>query len=1029
MKDRILFYLDEFANGRKNELAEELKKELRQDDSTFQERSRDVQREILHNYSQFSISTIDAFFQKVIRSFTREAGIMGDYRLEIEQDLVLEEVIDDLIDELGANEELTKWVVEFAKDSLENERAWDVRLSLREFAQEIFREEFKVIEDLIINETNDRNFFGELKTKLNQDRYGFINFISGKAKNALTIIRSNGLIRDDFKYGGGIFNFFAKAAGIKSVSDFDEEKKGKRSGNEFLKIANWPDKDTKNATLILSLAEKQMLPLLEEINSYWQSNYKKALSSELALSKFYSFGIISDISRKLIEYKERNNVMLLADAPKFLNGVIADSDTPFIYEKVGSFYRNFLIDEFQDTSGYQWKNFLPLLTNSLDQGNRSIVVGDVKQAVYRWRGGDLKLLQQQVEQQIGKERVNTVELDTNFRSGANIIDFNNRLFKNASSIVENFTGGELTEASFRDVVQKVFNKHEGFVEIQFIPNEEDKDWQETVLEQLPKRLEQLQLMGVKLKDIAILVRKNYEGQQIANMLLQYKNSEEAKPDCSYDIVSNESLRLDGAASVNLLLAALRYMQFPEDAIARAQLSYEFSRIKPTGVQLSEVFKVSSQVFFENGLPDAFTKSKAWLKRLPLFELTETLIDIFKLGEVEGELSYLQAFQELVLEFYSRERNDVGAFLEWWEENKTKKSLQVSGEVDAVQIITVHKSKGLQFKYVLIPFCSWSMDHERRPLLWVDSDQQPFTGAGHFPIEYSSKIKDSYFAPFYEEELTRTYLDNLNLLYVAFTRAEHALLVTAPFYKNFRGGSSQQYSVAKLLFESIDCDLEFRKNWNENLLTWKAGELVAVKDEKKIDAEPLQLKVYPVSRWRDKLVIKRQSESYFSEAPEKLERLQRGIHMHTVLSRIRYTEEIPDMLKALTLEGLITEDEQEPLSEQLKELLGNTIIKDWFSKSWTVRTEVPIILPGGDENRIDRLMTNDKKAIVVDFKTGVHSRDDLQQVKSYMNILRQMNFTDVEGYILYLKDREVINVSDLKLKTSKKKEDKDQLGLF
>jgi ATP-dependent helicase/nuclease subunit A len=1029
MKDRILAYLDDFANGRQNELADELKRELKQDDNTFQERSQDVQREILHNYSQFAISTIDAFFQKVIRSFTRESGIMGDYRLEIEQDLVLEEVIDDLIDELGANKELTEWVVEFAKDGLENERAWDVRLSLREFAQEIFREEFKVIEDLIINETNDRNFFKELKTKLNQDRYGFINSISGRAKTALTIIRNNGLTREDFKYGGGIYNFFAKAAGIKSVGDFDEEKKGKRSGNEFLKIANWPDKDTKNAALILSLAEKQMLPLLEEINSYWLDSYTKALSSEIALSKFYSFGIISDISRKLIEYKERNNVMLLADAPKFLNGVIADSDTPFIYEKVGSFYRNFLIDEFQDTSGYQWKNFLPLLTNSLDQGNRNIVVGDVKQAVYRWRGGDLKLLQQQVEQQIGKERVNTVELDTNFRSGAKIVDFNNRVFKNAASIVKNFTGGELANECFSDVEQKDFKKHEGFVQIQFVPNEEDKEWQETVLEQLPKQLEQLQLMGVKLNDIAILVRKNFEGQQIANMLLQYKNSGEARSDCRYDIVSNESLRLDGAASVNLLLAALRYMQFPEDAIARAQLSYEYSRIKPGNVQLNEVFKVSNQVFFENSLPDAFTKSKAWLKRLPLFELTETLIDIFKLGEVQGELSYLQAFQELVLEFYSRERNDVGAFLEWWEENKTKKSLQVSGEVDAVQILSVHKSKGLQFKYVLIPFCSWSMDHERRPLLWVDSDRQPFTGAGHLPVEYSSKIRDSYFAPFYEEELTRTYLDNLNLLYVAFTRAEHALLVTAPFYKNFKTGSSQQYSVAKLLFESIEGDLELRKNWNENSLTWKAGELIPVKDEKKADAEPLQLRVYPVSRWRDKLVIKRQSVSYFSETPEKIERLQRGIHMHTVLSRIRYTEEIPEMLKAMVLEGVISEDEQQPLSDQLKELLSNSVINDWFSKSWTVRTEVPIILPGGDENRIDRLMTRDKKAIVVDFKTGVHSQDDLQQVKAYMTILRQMNFTDVEGYVLYLKDREVINVNDLKLKTSKKKEDKDQLGLF
>lgn len=1029
MKDRILAYLDKFANGIQDDLAEELKKELKLDANTFQERSQDVQREILHNYSQFSISTIDAFFQRIIRAFTRESGLSGDYRLEIDQDIVLEEVINDLIDELGSNKELTDWVVEFAKDSLENERAWDVRLSLREFAQEIFREEFKVIEGDIIKETNDHNFFKELKQKLSQEKFGFINFIAGQAKTALTIMRTNGLTRDDFKYGGGIYNFFSKAANIKSVSDFNEKEKGKRSGNEFLKIVNWPDKDTPHTALILSLAEKQMLPLLEEINAYWNDRYTRALSAEIALNKFYSFGIISDISRKLKEYKERNNMMLLADAPKFLNGVIAGSDTPFIYEKVGSFYRNFLIDEFQDTSGYQWKNFLPLLTNSLDQGNRSIVVGDVKQAVYRWRGGDLKLLQLQVEQQIGKERVTTLELDTNYRSGTRIINFNNALFKSAASIVKSIVNADLPEESYTDVAQKDFKKKDGFVQIQFIQDTEEKDWNKIAMEQLPKQLEQLQLMGVKLKDIAILVRKNYEGQQIASTLLQYKNSPEARKDCKYDVVSNESLRLDGAACVNLILAALRYLQFPEDSIARAQLSYEFSRIKGDDQSPKDIFKVANQVFFENNLPDGFTKSKSWLKRLPLFELTETIIDIFGLGNVQGELSYLQAFQELVLEFYSREKNDVGAFLEWWEDNKHKKSLQVSGEVDAVQIITIHKSKGLQFKYVLIPFCSWSMDHEKRPLLWVNSEKPPFNDAGFVPIEYSSKINESYFAPFYQEEWMRSYLDNLNLLYVAFTRAEHALMVTAPYFKNYSTGGGQSYSVARLLYESIANAEELKNNWKAETLTWTDGDLTVITDVENHQAESLQLTVYPVSRWRDKLVIKRESISYFEDSAEQQEKVKHGIHMHAVLSRIQYIDDIPETLKAIVQEGLITEAEQEELSNQLNELFTNSTIKEWFSKSLKVKTEVPIILPGGDENRIDRLMIKDKKAIVVDFKTGAHSKNDLAQVKAYVNILRQMNFIEVEGYILYLKEREVINVHDLKAKAPKKKEDKDQLGLF
>lgn len=1029
MKDRILAYLDDFANARPNELADELRNELRLDANNFQERSRDVQREILHHYSQFSISTIDAFFQRVIRSFTRESGLMGDYKLEIDQELVLEEVINDLIDELGANKELTEWVVEFAKDSLENERAWDVRASLRAFAEEIFREEFKVIEDDIIKETNDRNFFRELKNKLTQVKNSFISKVSKPAAEALAIIQQKGWDITEISYGknSGLLTFFETFATQKNIKDIKEP--GDRLQNHFTRAEKWPSKTATNPADMVATAEKQLIPIIHHILDAYNTLYKDALSAELVLRNMYVFGLIADISRKLREYKERNNTMLLADAPKFLNGVIADSDTPFIYEKVGSFYRNFLIDEFQDTSGYQWKNFLPLLTNSLDQGNRSIVVGDVKQAVYRWRGGDLKLLQEQVERQIGNDRVQTIELDTNYRSAADIIRFNNVLFKHAASLVKDITGGELPEASFRDVEQKDFKKHEGFVQIQFLQDEEEKSWLEQAMENIPRQLEQLQLLGVKLNDIAILVRKNSEGQQIAASLLQYKNSPLANPACRYDVISNESLRLDGAGTVNLLLAAMRYLQFPEDSIARAQLSYEYARIRDEQLPLNDVFKVANQVFFEANLPPAFAKSKAWLKRLPLFELTETLIDIFKLGEVQGELAYLQAFQELVLEFYSREKNDVGAFLEWWEDSKHKQSLQISGEVDAAQIVTIHKSKGLQFKYVLIPFCSWNMDHERfnSPLLWVHSDVKPFDEAGHVPVEYTARLKETCFDAFYQEESVRSYLDNLNLLYVGFTRAEHALLVMAPYPKS---KGQQNYTVAKLVLESLEREESFKPDWNPDTQIYQSGTLTAAISERKKGSTTVNLQVYQAARWRDKLIIKQQSGSYFdTQLADQQERIRHGLHMHTVLSRIRYTDEIPETLKAIVQEGLITEADQPVLAAQLQELLAQPAISNWFSKHWTVKTEVPIILPGGDENRIDRLLIKDKKAIVVDFKTGQPNPADVQQVRAYVGILRQMNFIEVEGYVLYLKDREVINVNDVKHKPSRKKEDKDQLGLF
>ncbi len=1027
MKDRILAYLDDFANGRTNELAIELKNELKLDDVTFQQNSQEVQSAILHKYSLFSISTIDAFFQKVIRAFTRESGLVGDYRLEVDQDSVLEEVINDLIDELGNNEQLTKWVVDFAKENLENDRAWDVRQSLKTFAEQIFREEFKAIEnDLMIN-TSKPDFFNNLLTELKKKKFGFVNFIKSKSLEALTIMHENGLSSSDFKYGGGPYNFFVKISKIGRVKDFDEKEKGKRPEKEFQEVRNWPDKDTPHAALISKLTSEKLLPLLNEILIYWQACYKPSLSAEVVLNNFYAFGLIADISRKLTEYKNQNNLMLLADAPKFLNGVIQDSDTPFIYEKVGSFYRNYLIDEFQDTSGYQWKNFLPLLKNGLDQGYPSLVVGDVKQAIYRWRGGDLNLLQEEVENTIGSENVAVTSLDTNFRSATNVVEFNNAIFKTAAILISEKVDHVLPVSAFTDAAQEIFRSHEnGLVQLNFIREEGDEEkWKEIALEKVPAQLEELQAQGIPLKDIAILVRKNDEGQKIAAYLLQYKNSSQAKPNCKYDVISNESLRLDGASSVNLLLGAMKYLFNPEDPIARAQLGFEFARINEPDKKIAEVFAVGDHAFFEHHLPRAFTKEKASLKKLPLFELTETLIEIFKLGNQYGELTYLLAFQDLVLDFYSRERNDLGAFLEWWEENKHKKSIQISGEIDAVQIISIHRSKGLQFKYVVIPFCSWNMDHDpvKSPLLWVKSDDEPFKDAGYLPVAYSSALKETCFASYYQKEFTRVFLDNLNLLYVAFTRAEKGLMVTAPHPK-----SITRYSVATLLHDCISKNELLQLHWNDGLQTWRKGVYeVKPSSENKLD-ETLSLSFYPVSRWRDKLIIRQSGKGFFEEVDyTHLHKMRYGVHMHTVLSRLRYMEEIPSTLESILFEGLIKQEERDPLKQQLDELMENRVIANWFSHAWEVRTEVPILLPGGEESRIDRLLLKGKRAIVVDFKTGEPTKADQNQVLSYMQILRQMNFIEVSGYLLYLKNSEVISVNTGRVKTVKHKDD-NQLGL-
>lgn len=1026
MKDRILTYLDDFANGKQNDLAEELKRELGLDQSTFQERCQEARASILHKYAQFSISTIDAFFQKVIRSFTREAGLTGDYRLEVEQDAVLEEVIDNLIDELGNNDELTHWVVEFAKENLENERAWDVRFNLIDFANEIFREEFKNVEEEVYKATADRSFFKAFRDKLWKQKNFFIARVSGPAAEAVKIIREQEWDVADISYGknSGLISFFELNATQRTVKELKPP--SDRIRTYFTDPLNWPNKKSRHFAAIKKIADEKLIPRLLEIIEAYDKFYVKTLTAEVVLRNMYVFGLISDIARKLKEYKDENNLMLLADAPKFLRGVIQDSDTPFIYEKVGSFYRNYLIDEFQDTSGLQWKNFLPLVTNSLDQGYPSLVVGDVKQAIYRWRGGDLNLLQEQVQDHIGAGRVEIKELASNYRSSANVVNFNNALFQNASAWAASETGHPVSVEAYKDVMQKTTRKENGFVHVEFMSDQsKEETWKQQSLDKIPQQLERLQEAGVALKDIAILVRTNAEGQEIVIHLLQYRNSEKAKPHCRYDVISNESLRLDGAASVNLLLGAMKYLLNPEDAIARAQLAYEYAKLGGFEKEFTAVFAVSNQVIFENQLPSRFTREKMSLKKLPLFELTETIIDIFELGKQSGELAYLQAFQDLVLDFYTRERNDLGAFLEWWEDNRNKKSIQVSGEVDAVQILTIHKSKGLQFNYVIVPFCSWNLDHEtwKAPTLWVKSDEVPFTDAGYLPVKYSSTLEGTYFSEFFREERTRSYLDNLNILYVALTRAEDGLILFAPHPEV----KNTKRTVAQVLFDSIQQNNELKNNWNESTRTWTTG-VVNASVKKQNIIPTLTLQTYASSGWRDKLVIRQTAKGYFADDQEGVrEKIRYGMQVHAVLSRIKLAADIGDTLDQIFFEGLISYDDRPALEAQLHELLQDEQVASWFSEGWEIRTEVPILLPGGNENRIDRLMIKDKHAVVVDFKTGEAVKSDQKQVLDYMTVLRQMNFTEVEGYLLYIKNREVVSVKSGKPKTIKKKNE-GQLGL-
>ncbi len=999
MKERILQYLNDFANALDNNLAEEIGHELGFTPEELKKRSKVVQSAILHYYSQFAISTIDAFFQKVIRSFTREAGLLGNFRLEVENELVLKEVVNELMDELGTNQQLTKWVVEFSRDRLLEGENWNIVAALNGFAREIFNEEFQAIEDDLEKPSGDDNPYVETMKVLHKELAIYEAHMKEKGLEALSIIDSNGITIDDFNYKD-------QGTALKYFMEFSKGKHfqgGARIESALITGKNWPAKKSRNYQALLELADNQLIPILREMVAYDTQHGPKYNSVTQVLKNFYAFGLIADITRKLKVYKQENNLMLLADAPKFLNGVINDSDTPFIYEKVGSYFRNYLIDEFQDTSGFQWKNFLPLLKDALDQNQSSFVVGDVKQSIYRWRGGDQELLQDQVELAMGKEATEIKGLYTNYRSAQEIVALNNTLFGKAAQIVSEVTGQPMASEAFKDVAQQTVRfPGKGYVEINFVAKPDDEeDWTVEVMKNLPLLIEKLQDKKIKLKDIAILVRKNEEGQRIATELLQYKNTS-AKPGYRYDVVSNESLRLDTAASVNLLLSALKYLHNPTDAIVRGQLAYEVAK----GKGLESIFYQAGRFQMNNLLPDEFLKHTGWLNKLSVFELTEELIRMFELGKEESELAYLQAFQDLVLEFSAMEKNDLASFLEWWENMKGKKSIQVAGNVDAINVLTIHKAKGLQFKYVIIPFLNWRMNHEIPPLLWVRSDKPPFDKMGYLAVRYSSSLEKTYFEEAYKTEYSKAFIDNLNLLYVSFTRAEEGLIA---FASQPRSNLTKPGTVGDLVYDCVTKEPGLAEKFSDNQLRLGKIELLS-KEAPANEYLPASLKHYASYDWRQKLVIKREGAEFFDEEiSDKRASINYGILLHRLLAHIRYKAEAEAVLNEMHIQNAFTEEERVVLAVELKKMMEHSVVSGWFGKEWEVRTEVPVLIPGGKQSRIDRVMIGRKNTVIIDYKTGEKKEQDRRQVEGYAGLLTQMGYPNVQGYLLYLEELEVVEV--------------------
>jgi ATP-dependent exoDNAse (exonuclease V) beta subunit len=657
------------------------------------------------------------------------------------------------------------------------------------------------------------------------------------------------------------------------------------------------------------------------------------------------------------------------------------------------------------------------------EGGSNLIVGDVKQSIYRWRSGDWRLLNN-IEQQFDSRQIETLPLQTNYRSQRNIIDFNNQFFLQAVELEYqaqrelNETEAEQLKRAYADVAQLVpeGKPQQGEVEITLLPTE---DYEEKTLSLMADTISRLMSQGIPQKDIAILVRVNSTIPTIAQYFM------EQMPEVS--IISDEAFRLDASCAVNLLIQALRLLTHPNDLLAKAAL-VKLYHTDVLGEQAADNELLHADNDLDALLPEDYREHTAELLKMPIYELAERLHAIFSLEKRNDQSAYIFAFYDQLAKYVSENTADIDSFLAEWDDSLCGKTIQ-SDETDGIRILSIHKSKGLEYNYIVCPFCDWQLEKQSGNTIWCIPEEQPFSDLPIAPIDYSQKqmMGTIYEKDYLHEHLQNT-VDNLNLLYVAFTRACRGLYVIGK-----RGGKACRSVlieqvlplVAKKLpqatlsgLEDEQQPLSFTFGNNETDLFSQHGE--AARGSKNPFLQPSEPQSVDF-RYQDSKVSFRQSnrsQAFTQEEDEEnMQRqnyIQTGSVLHQIFSTIRTTADIDDALKQLQFEGVLYDDQITPerISNMLRKRLQDPRVADWFSSRWTLFNECTILtVENGEvvERRPDRVMTDGKEWIIVDFKFGSPKPEYRNQVQEYKDLLAAMGHQNVRGYLWFVYSNKIEEV--------------------
>lgn len=950
---------------------------------------------MLHDYSRFRVETIDSFFQSVMRNLARELELSPNLNIELNNSEVLNDAVDSLIEKLTPTSPVLAWLLEYIEERIRNDKRWNVSSEVKSFGRNIFDESYiergeKLRQCLRTPDTLKlyRDVLRDMETEALEQMKSFYDQFEGELEgHALSPVDLKGGTR-------GIGSYFRK---LRDGRLTDKDVLNATLQNCLADAKNWTTKTSSRKEDIIRLAENSLMPLLQEAERMRPPRNHTLNSCRLSLQHLNKLQLLNHIDEEVRTLNREHNRFLLSDTNALLHKLVCEGDSSFVFEKIGANIRNVMIDEFQDTSRMQWDNFRLLLLEGLSQGADSLIVGDVKQSIYRWRNGDWGILNSLGSEGLNRFPVRVETLKTNRRSETNIIRFNNQVFTAAIDYLNTLHLNELKEdclplkRAYADVAQESPKSEErGYVKAAFLEPDNEHNYTEQTLLALGEEVQRLLEKGVKLNDITILVRKNKNIPPIAD----YFDKE-----LHLSIVSDEAFRLDASLAVCMLMDALRCLSDPENKIAEASLAMSL----------------------QADLPESFTSRRETLRQMPLYELLEELFGLFGMSRIEKQDAYLFSFFDAVTEYLQSNSSELDSFIRYWDETLCSKTIP-SGETDGIRIFSIHKSKGLEFHTVLIPFCDWKLENEtNNQLVWCIPPEAPYDAISLVPVNYSATMAESIYRPDYLHERLQLWVDNLNLLYVAFTRAGKNLILWSR--------KEQKGTISELLAHTLPRIAQGGTGtWNEASVTYESGEVcpsVATDTQhdkptsNKLSQKPTKLPVHMESLLHDIEFRQSNRSADFIAGVDEAESSQRFINrgrlLHTLFSAIETEADIDNAISQLVFEGIIGRTETE---EEIRRLTHHAFslpqVKEWYSGSWQLFNECDIIwLENGElrTRRPDRVMIRGKEIVVVDFKFGKPNKKYNQQVQGYMQLLIRMGYAaeNIRGYLWYVEKNEIEEV--------------------